>query len=694
MRNPFAHIRHSLALRLCLWILFFAVLIFVISLGFLFARSRSYVREDAMQRATKVLNNTALRVTEILNEVEIATNNTDWLVRSRLQPDSIYTYSRRIIELNPHFHGCSIAFEPYYFKEQGEYFSAYSCHEKGGIKTEQEGSDAYRYFDQSWYKEPMRQGAALWVDPFFDAYVDSVSYYETLVHEMITSYCKPILDHSGRKIGVISTDLSLKWLSQTISATKPSDNSYYMMLGRDGRYFVHPDTTKLVFQTIFSGLDPEKNADIIALGNDMVTGKEGMRQVRLDGKDCFVFFRQLPRTGWSIGVVYPEQEIFRGYNRLFYIVLSIIVVGLLLMLFFCRQIVNAAVVPINQLARQSRHIAAGNFDERMPRSERIDAVGQLQNSFGVMQQSLAGYVNDITRMNGEIEQRNEELIRANALAEEAAAKKTAFMQDITHQVRTPLNIITGFAQVLREGYQFVTEEEMATIIDAMQENSKNIKHIVGMLITASRLETQAGIEQDDDIACNDICRRAAESIKLKNPEAVTLNVVTAVPDALRVRTNENFLYNVLCELLENANKFTREGSITIGCEQGDCGVESPGSSQGVSQGINDGIGQSDSQGVGQGINDGIGQSDSQDTIQGATPTIRFVVTDTGIGVAEEDHQRIFAQFTKLDDFTEGIGLGLTLGKRVALMLGGDLTIDALHTGGARFILTLPLRQTA
>jgi len=639
MKNPITYIRHSLSLQLSLWILIFAVLIFVISLGFLFIRTREYIRQDAFERAEKVLNNTALSVAEILNEVEIATANADWMVRRHLYPDSIATYSRRVLIQNPNIYGCSIAFEPYYFTEKGQYYSIYSGREDvDSIETEQEGSDNYRYFGKDWYKIPMERKEACWVDPYYDYYLDTA-----YVKEMITSYCKPFTDLQGRYIGVISTDLSLKWLSETISAKKPSPRSYCIMLGKEGNYLVHPDTTKLVYQTIFTGASPEKDADRIWLGRDMVAGKEGMRKITIDGESCYVFFRPLTRTGWSLAVVYPESEMFRGYNRLFYIVLGIIVIGLLLMLFFCRQIVNKALVPVNQLAHQARHIAAGNYDERLPESQRVDAVGRLQNSFSSMQQAISTHINDIQKMNQEIELRNEELVHANQLAHEADLKKTAFMQDVTHQVRTPLNIITGFAQVLREGSQFVTEEEMVTIIDAMQENSKNITGIISMLMAASYIETHT-IESEDDVLCNDLCREVANALRLKNPDTVKMQVITDVPDELTICTNREFLKKILQELLDNANRFTREGHIAIGCT------------------LND--------------ND----------------TINFIVTDTGIGIAEEDHQRIFAQFTKLDDFTDGIGLGLTLCKRVALMLGGDLNIDAGYTKGAQFILTLPLKK--
>lgn len=622
-------------MRLSIWVLVFAVLIFVMSLGFLYIRTRSYIRQDAIQRATQVLNNTVLGVTDILDEVEIATTNTDWLVRMHLHPDSIYVYATRLVEQNKNFYGTSIAFEPYFFPSEGEYFSVYAYREGDSILVEQEGSEDYRYFERDWYRLPMLAGQACWSDPYYDAYIDSLP-----VSEPIVSYCKPLLDKSGTNIGTISTDLSVKDLSRAVMAKKPSEKSYCVMIDKRGRFLVHPDSTKLVSRNVFTAEDSLSNVDIITVIHNMQMGNEGMHKARLNGEDCYVFYRQVPRTGWSMAVVYPEKEIFFGYNRLFYIVITVIVIGLLLMLVFCRHIVNAAVVPINQLARQALHIAEGNFDQRMPLSPRIDAVGKLQNSFRRMQQSIDGYVTEIKDMNAEIEQRNAELLKAKQLADEARHKKTAFMQDITHQVRTPLNIITGFAQVLREGAEFVSEEEMATIIDAMQENSNNITNIVDMLIAASHMENSDKYESYEDFPCNQLCEELIEQVKLKNPGAVTLHLQTDTPDSLVIRSNRYAVFKVLQELLNNANKFTKQGTITLHSkEDGD--------------------------------------------------NVQFSVTDTGIGIAEADRERVFEQFTKLDDFTEGIGLGLTLCRRSAAVLGGDLLLDPAYTGGARFVLTLP-----
>lgn len=639
MRNPITQIRHSLSMRIGLLVVSFAVFTFVASLGFMYIKSRGYVREDALRRASTVLNNTALRVTEIIDEVEIATNNTKWLVRTHLVPDSIERYASRIIELNPNFNGCSIAFEPNFFPEEGKYYSIYASRENGAVKTEQEGSDEYRYYDMEWYTIPKRLNQPYWVDPFFDDYEDDDG---SIQNDMITSFSMPLISNEGQCIGVISTDLDLTWLSQTISARMPSPRSYCIMLGRDGTYFIHPDTAKLVRQTIFTNTDPDYDADIISLGNAMLKGEEGMQKLRLNDEDCYVFYRQLPQTQWSMAVVYPEDEIFRGYNRLFYIVLAIIVIGMLMLLFFCYQIINGAIEPVNQLASQARHIAAGNFDERMPHSDRVDAVGQLQNMFGTMQQNISGYINDIQRINDEIVHRNAELDLANKQAQEALEKKTAFMQDLTHQVRTPLNIIIGFSQVLRMGHQSIPDEELETIIDAMQENSQNIQGILDKLLTASFLENVTSVPKDIRFGCNDICRKTIEKIRLKCPDTVKLNFFTAVPDSLTVPAISDALPKMLKQMLDNANQFTQQGSITLECRLKD------------------------------------------------ERNINFIVTDTGIGISEENAERVFIPFLKLDYYSEGLGIGLSLIRRGAELMGGTFVLDSSYQKGARFILTLPL----
>ena len=391
MKNPVEYIRQSLSRKLSLWIVLFAALIFNVALGVMFTQSLKAVRQEAIDRATKELENTVLRVESILQRVEVATDNTDWLVLRHLDtPDSMFLYSRRILMNNPDLNGCSIAFEPYYFKDRGRYFSAYSYNDGEQIWTSQEGSDIYEYFYMDWYQTAKLLDRPVWTEPFYDINPD--------VHnstEIIASYCKPLKDADGTYIGTIATDISLAWLSETISSVKPYPNSYSIMIGEGGTFFVHPDTQKLLYQTIFTETLANPNPDVSELGHAMLRGEEGMRELQMEGESSYVFYKPLGGTGWSVAIVCPQSDIFGGYNRLKRMVFFIVIFGLLLMLAVFSRIVSRELQPLRSLADQTDTIAKGRFDQKLPEENRSDEIGRLSHSFVGMQQSLIRYIDEL-----------------------------------------------------------------------------------------------------------------------------------------------------------------------------------------------------------------------------------------------------------------------------------------------------------
>ena len=393
MDKLITYIRQSLSRRLSLWIVLLATLIFIIAVGYMFTESRRAVRREAIDHATELLNSTALRVNSILDRVQTATNNMDWLVSRHLDgPDSMFVYSRRILENNPELNGCSISFEPYYFKEKGQYFSAFSLNENDTIMTTQEGSSQYQYFYFDWYQQAKLRQAPCWTEPFTDDNPGN----EIVASQTITSYCKPLYDKNGTFVGVMSVDLALSWLSKTISAVKPYPNSYSIMLGRGGTFFVHPDSTKLSVQTIFTETLEKPNPKLTALGKAMLAGEEGMMELVIDGKDSYVFYKPLSDTGWSTAIICPESDIFGGYVRLQHIVICILIIGLLLMLWTLSKILNRELQPLGVLAKQAETIAGGNFNESLPTTDRIDEIGKLSLSFSEMQASLVKYIDELT----------------------------------------------------------------------------------------------------------------------------------------------------------------------------------------------------------------------------------------------------------------------------------------------------------
>ena len=639
------HIRQSLSTKLCLDILFVVVLIFSLSLGFLYWQSRNIIRQEAIDEASHVLDNTALRVKGYMVEVETATRNILWLVNLHTHDqDSLLKYTHRIVANHPNTNGCSITMEPDFYPGDEYGFSAYSVRldnhsttEKDSVVTVREAE--YDYYNKVWYKTPRQKRTACWVDPFDDYNEGTLSN-----PELIASYCIPLNDREGKFIGVISTDLSLNRLTETITAEHPYEHSYFMMLGTDGHYFVHPDTTKLLKQTIFTGTDPREHTDVVTLGSEMTNGRTGHMEVKLDGKQHIVLYRPLEGTQWSVALVCPSNELLRGYNSLNYILLPLLVIGLLLLGMGCHRIVKHFIQPLGLLAAELRQIGHGDYEKRLPPSQRTDLIGQLQNSFCEMRRSISQHIRDAEQAKQETEQRTTELEQATQLARQASEQKTQFMQNMSHQIRTPLNIVHGFAQVLRDENVEMTDDEKRQIADTMYVQTNNLDYMVSKLLTASLIESRQTISTGDSVGCNDVAREAFENVSGLMNHTAEMHLDSHVGDELTIPTNRHHLLIVLTELLANALHFTREGSVTM-------------------------------------------------RIEATADVVNFTIEDTGPGIPPDKADFIFEKFTKLDMFTEGLGLGLFLCRRVIMLMGGTLTYDPQYTGGSRFVTSLPLRHT-
>ena len=384
------YIRHKLSIRVSLWVVLFAAVIFVGALSLLFHQSGLAVRKEAISRATQILDKTSLQVEGILNRVEVASEMTEWLVQRHPEnADSMFVYSRGMLQNNPDFFNCSIAFEPYYFKDRGHYFSAYSKHAGADIRTIQGGSDNYQYFYMDWYLMPKLLDHPCWTEPYMDLDVP------TNTSEMVSSYCKALKDDEGNVIGVINTSLSLNWLSETISAIKPYPNSYSIMIGRGGTYFVHPDQSKISRETIFTATMESRDTAAASLGHAMQRGEQGVMQAVVGGVKSYVFYKPLGQTGCSMAIVCPESDIFSGFDRLRRIIWAIVAGGLLLMLFFFIRIITRELDPLRRLAIAAETIASGKLDAELPETGRTDEIGQLSQSFGNMQQALVKYIDEL-----------------------------------------------------------------------------------------------------------------------------------------------------------------------------------------------------------------------------------------------------------------------------------------------------------
>ena len=393
MKRLIDTLRRSFSARLSLWVVSFAALVFLGAMAYFFTVSRRYVREEAILRATQVVENSVLRLNNILEDVQLSADNLEWLVYRHLdEPELMKEYSRITVQGNPVLSGCSISFEPNFFKGH-YYYSAYSGYVGGALETEQEGDEDYQYFYLDWYLQPKLLNQPCWTEPYSDWEQGDAADRQT---QRMVSYCKPLTTSEGF-IGSISLDISLKWLSDNLSPVKPYPHSYSILISRGGTYLVHPDPEKLFYQTIFTEglIDPDPAQD--ELGKSMLDLEAGYRRMEIDGIRSYVFFTPLKATGWSMAIVCPESDIFGRFNRLRWFITMIDLLGLLLLFFSCFQVIRKAMRPLSDLARQAEDIASGHFDTVLPENQQPDELGTLSRSFADMQSSLVTYMDELTR---------------------------------------------------------------------------------------------------------------------------------------------------------------------------------------------------------------------------------------------------------------------------------------------------------
>ncbi len=247
------------------------------------------------------------------------------------------------------------------------------------------------------------------------------------------------------------------------------------------------------------------------------------------------------------------------------------------------------------------------------------------------------------RLQKQLVKKNKELEIALMRAEESDRMKTSFIEHVSHEIRTPLNVITGFTQVITNPTFKLKAEERDKMIHDISVNTIEITNIVNELLEVAQEESRQHYEKNDTIEVNAFCEKIIKDMDILNTHHLDIHFLSEVGADFTMKTNRKALEKILRQLLENALKFTEEGHI-------ECKVsESP--EEGV---------------------------------------VRFTITDTGIGIAEEHQERIFERFFKVDNFKQGFGLGLTMSRKIALLLGGSLYLDKEYTEGARFMLTLPI----
>ena len=378
----------SISGRLMVRVLIVSAIIFTLSFSLFLRMSANKMREEATKHAHSELSNTIHQIDAILQAVEIAVENTAWVVPQVLDsPDSLYRITERLLNNNEFIYGSAIAFEPNFYSKEGQYFSPYSYRGKNGnIRSRQLGTDTYNYHYMDWYQIPKLLNKSYWCEPYYD---------DGGGEKMMTTYSKPLYDSNGKLYAVITADLSLEGLTELVGNIKAFDKSYNLMLSRNASYIVHPDHNLILNETIFSSTYGESDASLKKMQEDIVNSKEGEVLRDMGGDKFFVFYSPVETTQWTVAIVCPLSELHKDAKILRNMLIVLGIIALLLMIALSYKGIRRVVAPIEEFSNVTKKIATGDFAVELPNITSQDELKELHDSFENMQTSLVKYIEEL-----------------------------------------------------------------------------------------------------------------------------------------------------------------------------------------------------------------------------------------------------------------------------------------------------------
>jgi sigma-B regulation protein RsbU (phosphoserine phosphatase) len=309
---------------------------------------------------------------------------------SPIEEERLHYFLKVAVETNDEVFGSSIAFEPNSFVEDLVFYAPYYFKNEGNVEYKDLAGSTYNYFEKDWYKLPKQKGA-LWSEPYFDKGGGDI---------MMSTYSVPFYHDINNKKefwGVVTADISLNWLESLMGKLRIYQNGYAFLLSETGVILVHPQAELVLNHTIFSLAEKYKLPELTRIGNEMIAGKTGFipyKSLSLNGKSR-LYYAPLPDTNWSIGIVFPDKELFADLNKLaaWLLILgaSSLVALFILIVIIARNITN----PLRGLAIATQRVGSGDFNVKLPQSDSNDEISQLTASFTSMQEHLNNYIRDL-----------------------------------------------------------------------------------------------------------------------------------------------------------------------------------------------------------------------------------------------------------------------------------------------------------
>ncbi len=396
----------GIAFKLILFFTLSSGLIFLLIFGFNYHFSRKMIEKNVEENARNLALSKVNRIESVLLSVQkVPENLATFLETGSCNKEELLHLLRTVVENNSEIYGAAVAFEPIEAGGKSTPLAPYFCKSGGKIEFTDLGKASYQYDHWDWYQIPKELNHPDWSEPYYDEGGGNI---------LMATYSVPFYRKIGGKkqfTGIVTADINLEWLQEVVSSIKVLQTGYAFLISKNGTLLTHPLKDLVMNETLFGVAEARSDAQLREIGRKMIKGESGFVPFRsiISEEPCWMYYTPIPSNGWSLAVLFPENEFTADVARLNRFVIILGIVGLSLLSIAVAFIARSITNPLRAMARVTKTIATGNLDIELPVVKSGDEVGKLSEAFQYMKGSLKEYIQQLTETTASKERIESEL---------------------------------------------------------------------------------------------------------------------------------------------------------------------------------------------------------------------------------------------------------------------------------------------